>query len=106
MGNEPSAPLPPPSHLVPLQRADVWSWKITREFLIATTDQGNILFRLPKDGNLLNIILGYVVRSYKLEVPAIVSQSNVRLDILYCLCRRSASICKKAWRQARCHSGR
>ena len=89
-----------PPHLLPLQRADVWSWKITREFLIATTDEGNILSRLPKAGNLLNIILDDVVRSYELEVPAIISECSVPLKMLYCLLRHTAAICTKARRRA------
>ena len=65
MNNEPSSALPP------LQRSDVWKFKLVRIVLLGTMDKGSILVRLPKGDGVLDIILGPIVVYYELQVAAL-----------------------------------
>jgi len=55
---------------LPLQQRCLWSISILRALLLGTTDQGSVLWRLPRSDGVLNIILDFVVLFYEEEVLA------------------------------------
>merc|ERR1712166_685101 len=54
-----------------MQLKCVWEFRPTRAVLLGTTDQGSLLYRLPKSDGVLKIILDFVVLYYEEEASKV-----------------------------------